>query len=93
MLDDLAEALGIDPDDSEQHLAQSLVWEDNNFQRLLRGERTRMRVTEQQMADRLGWTTEQVADVEFGDPTLSAIRRYCLVLRLKTIHNAGPWAG
>lgn len=85
----LDELLGIDHSDPTQELAERLVTADNRLLDDLVDLRKSRRLTQQQVADRLGVDQSAIARIESGDrdPHLSTLRRYALAIGAEVEHR------
>lgn len=73
---------GMDEDLMNQMIeyATALAWDDYQLQATLMSRRQDYDIPLHTLANMLQWTEEQVRNVETGDPTLSEIRQYSIVL-------------
>lgn len=91
----IEELAGIELADLEVQLALDLARGDRAFLRRLVQERRRQRISQQDVADRLGITQPSVAAFERhdSDPKLSTVRRYAQVIGIMVTHEvAARWA-
>ena len=86
---DLAELFDVDPNDPEVKRAIALAEQDHQLLRSLVALRQSLKLSQRDVADRLGITQPTVADFERydSDPKLSTIRRYAQVVGLLVTHR------
>lgn len=89
MPDNLAELLGLDPNDPDLELATSLVEQSSWMRRTLVAHRISQGLTPRDFLVRLGWSAEKLAHFERydSDPRLSDVTRYALVLGALVTHT------
>lgn len=94
-MNELAQLLGISEDAPEVRRALALAEGDHQFLRTLVSERKRLKLTQSEVAERLGISQASVAAFERydNDPKLSTIRRYAQVVGLLVAHCVEPDEG
>lgn len=92
MRSSLDELLGIDPQDPLDSLAEDLVQADSRLLDDLIAARQAARLSQAQVADRMGISQSAVARIESGErnPQLSTLRRYAHAVRARVEHRVIP---